>query len=153
MDTRGRQWVLLWLVTWAAYAGLVCLWSVGRSSFGYRLAASLILLGVGVSLVTGLGAGLLIMKLVSQNSLAKWRAMLAVLILSVVSAIAPPIILAIIPPCFGTVSGKEAVIAAMVPAFVTILFGIVNFVSFSVGILCVRSTGEAAQGGDALASD
>jgi len=150
---RGRQWVIVWLVIWAAYAGLVCLWSVEKGSFGDRLSGPLILLGVGVSLVTGLGAGLLSMEMARLDALGKWRAIFAVLILSVVSAIAPPIIVVVIPPCFGTVSGKEAVLAAMVPAFVTILFGIVNFVFFSVGIVCVRSTDEAAQGSDAPASD
>jgi hypothetical protein len=125
-----------------AYAGLVWLWSVGKGTFGDRLAGPLILLGVGVSIVTGLGAGLMSMKLVRLNSLEKWRAILAVLILSVVSAIAPPIIVALIPLCFGAGSGKEAMIVAAVPAFVTVLFGIVNFVSFSLGILCVRSKSE-----------
>jgi hypothetical protein len=93
------------------------------------------------------------MKLVRLNSLEKWRAILAVLILSVVSAIAPPIILAIIPPCFGTVSGKGAVLAAMVPAFVTILFGIVSFVSFSLGILYVGSKGKRGPGAKAFSWD
>jgi hypothetical protein len=113
----------------------------------------LILFGVGVSLVTGLGAGLLSMEMVRQSASEKWRAILAVLIPSAVSAIAPPIILAIMPPHFGTGSEEEAGLAAVVQAFVTVLFGAVNFVCFSLGILCTRSKSEGAQGGDAPACD
>jgi hypothetical protein len=93
------------------------------------------------------------MKMARLDALGKWRAIFAVLILSVVSAIAPPMIVVIIPPCFGTVSGKEAVLVAMVPAFVTILFGIVNSVSFSLGILYLGSKGKGGPGTEASSWD
>jgi hypothetical protein len=142
MVVRPRQWVKLCSVLWAAYAGLVFLWSARGGSFGDTFSGPLVLLGVCVSLATGLGSGLLSMEMVRLNSLQTGRAILAVLIPSVVSAIGPPIILVIIPPCFGFASVKEAVLAAAVQAFITVLFGIVNFLSFSFGILCLRSKGK-----------
>jgi hypothetical protein len=86
------------------------------------------------------------MEMVRLKSLKKWRALLAVLIPSMVSAIAPPVIL-VIMSYFGTMDQTEVGLNAAVQAFVTVLFGVVNFVSFSLGILCVRSTGKGGQRG------
>jgi hypothetical protein len=139
---RPRRWVILWSVLWAAYAGLVFLWSAGGGSFGDRLAGPLILLGMGVSLVTGLGAGLCSMELARRNRLKKRRAILAVLVTSVVSAIVPPLIWLVTSWAAGDPKGLNAVVLA----FVTFPFGIIGFVAFNLGILCTPAKGRAGGG-------
>ena len=69
----------------------------GGGSFdrGTWLAGLLFYSGIGVSLVTGLSAGLFVMEMVRMNALKKWQGILAVLLSSAVSAIAPPMILGI----------------------------------------------------------
>jgi len=127
------------LLIWATYASLAFLESAIGGSFEASdvLAESLFFGGMGISLVTGLGAGLFIMEMVRTNSLKKWQGIVAVLLPSAVSAIAPPIILSIT---------DSPDLALILLAGVTFCVGIVNFVAFSIGILCVRTKGKAVKG-------
>jgi hypothetical protein len=99
---------------------------------------------MGISLATGLGAGVSVMGLVRRNSLKKRHGILIVFLSSAVSAIAPVVILADAP--YSPPSGHLAAgLNSVVVSFVTFLFGVVNFAAFSLGILCIRTRIESGR--------
>jgi hypothetical protein len=133
------------LLVWASYAAVVFLWAAYGGSFSPtdRLCGPLLYSGMGISLATGLGVGVAVMELVRRNSSKKRSGILIVLLASAVSAIAPILILAGAPysrPSDHIAAGLNAVVVS----FVALLFGVVNFVAFSLGILCSRTRVEAS---------
>jgi hypothetical protein len=132
------------LLAWALYAALVLLWQANGGSFapGDRVAGPLLILGAATSLGLGLGSGLLTMKMVRRNSLEKWQGLLAVLLSSAASAIAPPMILAMMP----SPERKAAWLSAAVLSFATLTFGAVAFVAFGIGILSIRARASPTSG-------
>jgi hypothetical protein len=131
-----RRLAIYWLLTWFAYAMLVFAFSALEDFWepGPPLGQAMAVIDLGVSLGTALGVGLAVMERVRRGTLKKWQAVSVVLLTSAVSALAPPMVwtgaTAAVRPGVGMEVG-------FLLAF-TLLIGVVNFVAFSIGILCLR---------------
>jgi hypothetical protein len=131
------------LVVWAAFASLVVCWTACGGGFGVqdaRLGWPLFLVGLIAFLCTGFGVPLRAMAMVRLESLSKTRGVLIVLLSSVVSAIAPPLMVTLSVPRHA-VDGTDlgAGFSAALMALGTVAFGIIAFVGFTVGIVFINT--------------
>jgi hypothetical protein len=135
-----RSFAIRFVLVWLVYAGLVDLWRACGGSFAVgsnRLAGAIVVLAIGTGIGSGLWAGVRMMELVRKRDLLKWQGVLAAVLFLLVSAIAPAAILEVLS---SSADQKSTTLNAAIVWFVTLLFGMIACVAFSVGIICSRVT-------------